>query len=236
MYYLNSAGLYSTSYISWQHDTARIAAKRRACLAAATVDWCLLPAGPTAANLQQQHVVAVRWERDRQILYQTWTLRHTKRAELVALMLSLVSLLTPAPLKLRPYGAIQHTHSRLTALVWDYLVVWDYPSELVPERYQSGTTWILLKQEIVSGSGISWAIWKSAPCSRQITTSAPHHSVFTGRVPFLPPNQQRQALKHPPQHSDFSKKFHQVGPCVYVYRCVQQSYKTARSSCQHRAS
>jgi len=30
----------------------------------------------------------------------------------------------------------------------------------------------------VSGSGICWAICKSAPCSRQITTPAPHHSVF----------------------------------------------------------
>jgi len=38
--------------------------------------------------------------------------------------------------------------------------------------------WILLKQETVSGSGISWAIFKSAPCSRQITTPAPHYSVF----------------------------------------------------------
>ena len=38
--------------------------------------------------------------------------------------------------------------------------------------------WILLKQESVSGSGISWAICKSAPHSRQITTPAPHHSVF----------------------------------------------------------
>ena len=38
--------------------------------------------------------------------------------------------------------------------------------------------WILLKQETVSGSGISWAICKSAPRSRQITTPAPHHSVF----------------------------------------------------------
>ena len=37
---------------------------------------------------------------------------------------------------------------------------------------------ILLKQETVSGSGISWAICKSAPRSRQITTPAPHHSVF----------------------------------------------------------
>jgi len=38
--------------------------------------------------------------------------------------------------------------------------------------------WILLKQETVSGSDISWAICKSAPRSRQITTSAPQHSVF----------------------------------------------------------
>jgi len=37
--------------------------------------------------------------------------------------------------------------------------------------------WILLKQETVSGSGISWAICKSASRSRQITMPAPHHSV-----------------------------------------------------------
>jgi len=52
-----------------------------------------------------------------------------------------------------------------------------------------------MKQETVSGSGISWAICKSAPSSRQITTPAPHHSVFTGRMPFLPPNQQRQSTE-----------------------------------------
>ena len=38
--------------------------------------------------------------------------------------------------------------------------------------------WILLKQETVSGSGISWAVCKFAPCSRQTTTPAPHHSDF----------------------------------------------------------
>ena len=38
--------------------------------------------------------------------------------------------------------------------------------------------WILRKQETVSGSGISWAVCESAPRSRQITTSAPHHSSF----------------------------------------------------------
>jgi len=29
----------------------------------------------------------------------------------------------------------------------------------------------------------------------QITTPAPHHSVFTRRMPFLPPNQQRQSTE-----------------------------------------
>jgi len=38
--------------------------------------------------------------------------------------------------------------------------------------------WILLEQETVSGSGISWAICKSALRCRQITTPAPHRSDF----------------------------------------------------------
>jgi len=59
-------------------------------------------------------------------------------------------------------------------------------------QYQKGKPiWILLKQETVSGSRISWAICKSARHSRQITMPAPHQ-FFTGRMPFLPPNQQRQ--------------------------------------------
>ena len=50
-------------------------------------------------------------------------------------------------------------------------------------RYQRGKpVWILLKQETVSGSGISWAICKSAPRSRQITMPATHHSVAAARV------------------------------------------------------
>jgi len=56
--------------------------------------------------------------------------------------------------------------------------------------------WILLKQETVSGSGISWAICKSAPRSRQITKPAPPLlSFFTGWMPFLPPNQQHQSTE-----------------------------------------
>jgi len=45
-----------------------------------------------------------------------------------------------------------------------------------------------LEQETVSSSGISWAICKSAPRSRQITMPAPHHSVLTGRMPVSAPD------------------------------------------------
>ena len=46
----------------------------------------------------------------------------------------------------------------------------------------------------MSGSGISWAICKSAPCSRQITTPAPHYSVFYR--PDALPAAQPTASKH----------------------------------------
>ena len=58
----------------------------------------------------------------------------------------------------------------------------------LPEWAGTRTIWILLKQGTVSGSGISWAIRKSAPCPRQITTPAPHHSVFY-RLDDLPATQ-----------------------------------------------
>jgi len=47
----------------------------------------------------------------------------------------------------------------------------------------------------MGGNVISWTICKSfAPHSRQITVSVPHHWVFTGRMPFLPSNQQCQSI------------------------------------------
>ena len=54
--------------------------------------------------------------------------------------------------------------------------------------------WILLKQETVSGSGISWDICKSATRSRQITMPAPHCSVFYR--PDALPAAQSTASKH----------------------------------------
>ena len=47
----------------------------------------------------------------------------------------------------------------------------------------------------MSGSGISWAICKSASRSRQITTPAPTAQFFTGQMPFLLPNQQCQSTE-----------------------------------------
>ena len=67
-------------------------------------------------------------------------------------------------------GTIQHTREHLTAL-FPGLSRWAGTRKAKP-------IWISLKQETVSGSGISWAICKSAPHSRQITVPAPHHSVF----------------------------------------------------------
>jgi len=86
--------------------------------------------------------------------------------------------------------------------------------------------WILLKQETVSGSGISWAICKSAPHPRQITTPAPHRSVFPGRMPFLPPNQKIKALSmHCSVKSILStltlaKDGRQI-PDHYIFDCLQ---------------
>ena len=65
---------------------------------------------------------------------------------------------------------LTHTHTRLTAL-FPGLPRWAGTRKVKP-------IWILLKQETMSGSGISWARCKSAPSPRQTTTPAPHHSIF----------------------------------------------------------
>ena len=79
-----------------------------------------------------------------------------------------------------------HTHTRLTALC-PGLPGWAGTRKVKP-------IWILLKQETVSGSCISWAICKSASHSRQITTPASHYSDFYRPDAF--PASQRTASKH----------------------------------------
>jgi len=54
-----------------------------------------------------------------------------------------------------------------------------YRGKTVPEPIL-----ILLEQEAVSGSGISWAICKSAPCPKEITMPAPTAQFFTDQHDF----------------------------------------------------
>ena len=70
-------------------------------------------------------------------------------------------------------------------------------------QHQKGKAfWILLKQEMMGGFGISWTICRSfAPGSIQITMPASYHSVFTGRMTFLIPNQQRQSTEGMETHT-----------------------------------
>ena len=80
-----------------------------------------------------------------------------------------------------------HTHTRLTAL-FPGLPGWAGTRKVKP-------IWILLKQETVSSSGISWALCKSASRCRQITMPVLHYSKFFYRPGALPATQPT-ASKH----------------------------------------
>ena len=122
------------------------------------------------------------------------------------------------------------TYTRLTAL-FPGLPGWAGTRKAKP-------IWILLKQETVSGSGISWAICKSASRSRQITMPVLRHSkFFTGRMPFLPPNQQRQSTE-----GRLADKYNQSASLVdtsvlwSLYVCLSQLWavlkRLNRSKCR----
>jgi len=79
------------------------------------------------------------------------------------------------------------THTRLTAL-FPGLPMWAGTRKVKP-------IWILQKQETVSGSGISWAICKSASRFRQTTTPLPP-PLFVFYRPDALPAAQPTASKH----------------------------------------
>jgi len=100
----------------------------------------------------------------------------------------------------------EYIHTRLTAL-FPGLPGWAGTRKIKP-------IWILLKQETMSGSGISWAICKSAPRSRQITMPAPHHSDFywPDALPAVQPTVSKHwrpcaymSLRPKPDRSQFSR-------------------------------
>ena len=97
-------------------------------------------------------------------------------------------------------------------------------------RYQKGktkkvkTNLDLLEQEIVSGSGI-WAICKSAPHPRQ-PRQHPTTQFFTGRMPFLTPNQQRRSTKGKFTYHTYILVLCEM--CIYMWTkvavCHQHNY------------
>ena len=88
---------------------------------------------------------------------------------------------------LEPAVRHTHTHTRLTAPC-PGLPGWAGTRKIKP-------VWILLEQETVSGSRISWAICVSTSLQTDNHASTPLLSFFTGRMPFLPPNQQCQSIE-----------------------------------------
>ena len=83
------------------------------------------------------------------------------------------------------------------------LLFWNLSGTTRVSRYQKGktrkdkTNLDLLEQETVSGSGICWAICKSAVSAPHLRQPHQHPTThfFTGRMPFLPPNQQHQSTE-----------------------------------------
>jgi len=90
--------------------------------------------------------------------------------------------------------------------------------------------WILLKQGTMSGSGISWAICKFAPHCRQMTTPAPHYSVFYR--PDALPAAQPTASKHWRPLSTYFWKIQSLEICVVLCKpcmCIAVGLRLAAS-------
>jgi len=84
-------------------------------------------------------------------------------------------------------------------------------------------------------SSISWAICKSAPCSREITMPATHHSVFYR--PDALPAAQPTASKHWRQHQQHKalKKLKEL-ILIAKYQQTAQSFPDVSSNSKGRAS
>ena len=95
------------------------------------------------------------------------------------------------------YQAWEPLHNTTTTTITNTSVSWSFFQDNLGKRHHKGKPfWIHWSKRRWDSIGIGKTICKSfAPRSRQITTPLPHHSVFTGQMPFLPPNQQRQSTE-----------------------------------------
>ena len=129
-------------------------------------------------------------------------------------------------------GLPHHTHARSHTHPFDG----PFSGTTQVSRYQTGNPiWILLKQETVSGSGISWAACKSASRSRQTTTPLPHHSAFCR--PDALPAAQPTVSKHWMQHTTHTYTHPFNGPFSGTTRVSQhQKGKTSLGFTEARDS
>ena len=112
---------------------------------------------------------------------------HTVCMHFIIYTVSCNSNLVPTTTTTTTTTTVTHTY---TTVLWP---AWILSATNQVSRHQKRKTNLdLLEQDIVSGSSISWAICKSAPWPRHITTPASQQNTqfFTGRMPFLLPNQQ----------------------------------------------
>ena len=119
-----------------------------------------------------------------------------------------------------------HTHSRLTAL---------FPG--LPGRAATRKVkpiWILLKQETVSGNGISWAICWSALCSRETTTPAPTTLFLQAGCPSCRPTNSVKALKAQFMIITYFKIF-AVGMSVDWIECLLCAKTTGHVAARHHS-
>ena len=87
-------------------------------------------------------------------------------------------------------GSVNHTHTHTPPFNGPF------SGTTQVSRYQNGKTNLnFTEEQTVSDSGISWAICKSAPRSRQITTPATHHSFLHSGCPSCRPSNSVKALK-----------------------------------------
>ena len=128
------------------------------------------------------------------------------------------------------YTCYLHTHTRLTTL-FPGQPGWAGTPKVKP-------IWILLKQE----SEWQWhqmGICKSAPRSRQITTPAPHHSVFLqAGCPSCRPTNSVKALKA--NNLEFNQVKTDVPICVQCVRLrhchnIKSALSSTRSQLQARS-
>ena len=119
------------------------------------------------------------------------TLRTSRAAELYVCRVAVIfwyrCFASSATVTLSSTFLCTHTHTRLTAL---------FPGlpRLAGSR-KVKPIWILLKQETVSGSGISWAYASLHLTPDRQRHQQPTSQFFTGRMPFVLPNQQRQSTE-----------------------------------------